>query len=82
MLQGQIVDLVSVIIPCYKHAQFLGDAIESVLRQTVDPYEIIVVDDGSPDETEKVARHYPIVHYVRQNNQGLSAARRSRLSQD
>jgi glycosyltransferase involved in cell wall biosynthesis len=72
-------DLVSVIIPCYKHAQFLGQAIESVLRQTVHSYEIIVVDDGSPDETETVAKHYPTVQYVHQQNQGLSAARNTGL---
>ena len=73
--EEEVLNLISVIIPCYKQAQFLGQAIESVLNQTVQPTEIIVVDDGSPDETETVARHYPTVQYVRQNNQGLSAAR-------
>jgi glycosyltransferase involved in cell wall biosynthesis len=72
-------DLVSVIIPCYKQAKFVGHAIESVLCQTVHSYEIIVVNDGSPDETETVARDYSTVHYVRQENQGLSAARNTGL---
>ena len=67
--------LVSVVIPCYKHAHYLGEAIESVLNQTYDNYEIIVVDDGSPDNTVEVARQYSQVRLIRQNNQGLSAAR-------
>jgi glycosyltransferase involved in cell wall biosynthesis len=67
--------LVSVVIPCYKQAHFLGEAIESVLSQEGAPFEIIVVDDGSPDDTLGVAERYVHVRYVRQTNQGLSAAR-------
>ncbi|GAB4374193.1 MAG: hypothetical protein Kow00121_18270 [Elainellaceae cyanobacterium] len=66
--------LVSVIIPCYKQAHYLGEAIESVLTQTYSHYEIIVVDDGSPDNTAEVAARYP-VRYIWQENQGLSGAR-------
>lgn len=66
---------VSVIIPCYNHAHFLREAIESVRKQTYPHYEIIVVDDGSTDETSIVAEGYAEVHCVRQANQGLSAAR-------
>jgi len=73
------VDLVSVIIPCYKQAHFLGEAIESVLAQRYPHVEIIVVDDGSPDDTEHVAARYPGGRYVRQENQGLSAARNTGL---
>ncbi len=68
-------ELVSAVIPCYKQAHFLGEAIESVLAQTFPAHEIIVVDDGSPDGTEEVAIRYSSVRYVRQANQGLSAAR-------
>jgi len=67
--------LVSVIIPCYNHSHYLPVAIESVLKQTYSPLEIIVVDDGSTDSTKKVAQSYDKVIYVYQNNQGLSASR-------
>ena len=48
--------LVSIIIPCYKQAEYLAEAIDSALAQTYPPVEIIVVNDGSPDDTEKVAQ--------------------------
>jgi glycosyltransferase involved in cell wall biosynthesis len=67
--------VVSVIIPCYKQAHFLGDAIESVLAQRDVSYEVIVIDDGSPDNTAEVVARYPRVRYVWQANQGLSSAR-------
>ena len=67
--------LISVIIPCYNQAHFLGEAVESVLAQTYPYYEIIVVDDGSTDATSEVAASYPSVRCVRQRNAGLSAAR-------
>jgi glycosyltransferase involved in cell wall biosynthesis len=66
---------ISVIIPCYGQAHFLGEAIESVLAQTHTDHEIVVVDDGSPDDTERVARRYEHVRYLRQQNLGASAAR-------
>ena len=71
--------LVSVVIPCYNQAHFLGEAIESVLAQTYPHLEIIVVDDGSPDNTEEVATRYSGVRYVQQANQGLAAARNTGL---
>ena len=66
---------ISVIIPCYKQAKYLGEAIESVLAQTYRCFEIIVVDDGSPDDVVDITKGYSTVHYIRQNNQGVSAAR-------
>jgi glycosyltransferase involved in cell wall biosynthesis len=68
--------LVSVVIPCYNSARFLGEAIESVLQQTYPRIEIILIDDGSTDETAQIARSYP-VRYIYQENRGISAARNS-----
>jgi len=69
--------LVSVVIPCYKQAHFLPQAIESALSQTHRPIEVIVVDDGSPDNTAAVVARYPQVRYLRQENRGLGGARNS-----
>jgi glycosyltransferase involved in cell wall biosynthesis len=64
------------VIPCYNQAHFLGEAIESVLSQTYPHFEVVVVDDGSTDNTQEVASRYPGVRCVRQeDNQGLAAAR-------
>ena len=70
-------ELVSIIIPCFRQAHFLGEAIESVLAQSDPHFEIIVVDDGSPDDTAQVVKRYPSVRYLRQDNRGLGAARNS-----
>jgi glycosyltransferase involved in cell wall biosynthesis len=71
--------LVSVIIPCYNHARFLREAIESVLNQTYRHFEVIVVDDGSTDDTRQVASGYDGVRLISQDNRGLSAARNAGL---
>lgn len=65
---------VSIIIPCYNQAHWLSEAIESCLAQTVKPLEIIVVNDGSSDNTNEVARKYPVI-LVEKENGGLSSAR-------
>ncbi len=67
--------LVSVIIPCYNHGRYLASAIDSVLAQTYDHIEIIVIDDGSVDETAMVAKKYGQIIYFYHQNQGLSASR-------
>jgi glycosyltransferase involved in cell wall biosynthesis len=65
----------SVIIPSYNRAATLCRAIESVLHQTYPAFEIIVVDDGSSDQSRQVVEKYPTVSYCYQENQGVSAAR-------
>lgn len=67
--------LVSVIVPCYNQAHFLREAIESVLAQTYPHVDVVVVDDGSDDNTEVVAGAYEGVRCVRQENAGLAGAR-------
>ena len=71
--------LVSVVIPCFKQAHFLPDAIESVLTQTCASHEVIVVDDGSPDNVAAVVSRYPGVRYIPQVNRGLAGARNAGL---
>ena len=75
------VPVVSVIMPCYEQAQFLREAVESVVAQTFDDWELIVVDDGSPDDTAAIAEaiiaEYPrrLIRLFRKRNGGLSEAR-------
>ncbi len=68
---------VSVVIPCYNTGQYLAEAIQSVLDQTYRDWELIVVDDGSTDNTREIAYSFsdPRIRYVYQENRGLSAAR-------
>lgn len=65
---------ISVIIPCFKQAHFLSEAIESVLEQSFKAREIIVVNDGSPDNASEVAKRYPVI-LVEKENGGLASAR-------
>jgi len=67
--------LISVIIPTYNAARFLPEAIASVRQQGYEPLEIVVVDDGSTDETSDLIDNWPEICYVNQYNQGAAAAR-------
>lgn len=72
---------VSVVIPCFNYGRFLRDAVASVRAQTFADHEILVVDDGSTDDTEAVARDLGgAVRYLRQANQGPSAARNTGIA--
>lgn len=77
--------LVSIVVPCYNQAVFLPDTLDSVLSQTYKHWEIIIVNDGSLDNTEVVAREYMLmdsrIHYVYQENAGLPAARNRGIEQ-
>ncbi|WP_342648407.1 glycosyltransferase [Mucilaginibacter sp. CSA2-8R] len=67
--------LISVIITNYNHGKYLSTAINSVLSQSYLNFEVIVIDDGSTDDSRSVIERYQSVKYIFQTNQGLSAAR-------
>jgi glycosyltransferase involved in cell wall biosynthesis len=69
----------AVVIPCFNQGRFLREALESVLAQTLPASEIVVVDDGSTDDTAAVARRYAGVRCIRQRNRGLASARNAGL---
>jgi glycosyltransferase involved in cell wall biosynthesis len=77
---------VSVIIPCYGQAEFLGEAVASVVAQTWTDWEIVIVDDGSPDDTAQTAQElverYPHhrIRLLSQPNQGVSVARNNGIA--
>jgi GT2 family glycosyltransferase len=78
-------DLVSTVIPVFNRARLLEEAVGSVLAQTYRPIEIVIVDDGSTDDTPQVAqalaaRHPEIVRYVRKDNGGCAQARNAGLA--
>ena len=69
---------VSVIIPAYNVAPFIGETLDSVFAQTFTDYEVIVINDGSPDTEDlecALARFIDRINYIKQENRGASAAR-------
>lgn len=75
---------VSVIVPCYKQAEFLDECISSVLEQTFQNWECIIIDDGSPDNTYETAKKWTEkdtrIKYYKKNNGGLCSARNYGIS--
>lgn len=72
--------LVSVIIPCFNHGRYLTQAIDSILLQEYPNIEIIVVDDGSTDNTQEILKKFNNVKNVFQENKGLSTARNTGIA--
>ena len=72
-------EMISIILPCYNQGIYLGEALESIIKQTYRNWEAIIVNDGSSDCTEEVALEYVAkdsrIHYFAQENKGVSAAR-------
>ena len=71
--------LISVVVPCYNQAQYLDECLQSVLDQTYTDWECIIVNDGSPDNTEEIAKNWVEKDtrfiYLSKENGGLSSAR-------
>ena len=76
-LKKIIMPIVSVVIPTFNRAHVVGQAIESVLAQTLTDFELILVDDGSSDNTAEIVKSFvdPRLRYVRQSNAGAGLAR-------
>ena len=73
--------LITVIVPCYNYSHFLSLALDSVLAQDLCDLEIILVDDGSTDDTANLASKYKDnLKYIYQDNAGLSAARNTGIA--
>lgn len=73
--------LISIVIPVFNCERYLSDAIESVLRQSYKPIEIVVVDDGSADRSGEIAKGFgPSIRYVLQPHSGIAAARNKGIS--
>ncbi|MFL1453594.1 glycosyltransferase family 2 protein [Marinobacter sp. GN3S48] len=71
--------LVTVIVPAYNASDFIAETLESILNQTYDNLQVIVVDDGSTDDTARIVQSYsPRVNYIHQANSGGCAAPRNR----
>jgi len=66
---------ITVVIPTYNRYEFLKRAIKSVYAQTYTVGEVIVVDDGSIDETSQIQKDFPHIKYIYQDNSGVSSAR-------
>jgi glycosyltransferase involved in cell wall biosynthesis len=72
-------ELVSIIVPCYNHAQFIIETLSSVLQSSYTNIEIIIVNDGSTDNSEEIALEFCQIHpnilYLNQKNSGPASAR-------
>ena len=78
--------LISVIIPLYNKSAYIANALDSVLKQTYQNYEIIVVNDGSTDGSENIVKSYietnpDNIILITQENQGVSVARNTGIKQ-
>lgn len=77
--------LVSIITPCFNQCKYLAEALDSVLAQTYSDWECIIINDGSTDDTEKIANEYVDrdrrFKYIYQENQGVISARNNAIRQ-
>src|SRR5881296_1097754 len=81
-LRPQSAPVFSVVIPAYNAARHIGEALDSVFAQTFNDYEVIVVNDGSPDTVElekRLQHHMHRIVYIRQQNMGPGGARNAAI---
>lgn len=76
--------LISIIVPCYNQAEYLNECLQSVMDQTYDNWECVIINDGSPDNTEEVTADWLKkdfrFKYIKQINGGLSSARNAGIN--
>ncbi|WP_320633151.1 glycosyltransferase, partial [Porphyromonas somerae] len=74
----------SIIIPIYKAEPFLRQCLDAIVNQSAQPYEVILVNDGSPDNCDVICNEYveryPFFKYLKQDNQGVSVARNNGIA--
>src|ERR1022692_2358790 len=80
--KSAVLPRVSILSPTYRHAAFIGDCIRSVLAQTVQDWEMIIVDDGSDDGTPDIAESFddPRIVVLRRQHEGVAGLGRSYAS--
>jgi glycosyltransferase involved in cell wall biosynthesis len=78
-LNTSFIPIVSIVIPTYNHAKFIGKALQSIIDQTYKNWETIVIDNNSTDDTDKVINQYndPRIKYLKINNDGVIAKSRN-----
>lgn len=71
--------IVSIIVPCYKQAEYLPETLDSVMNQSYPNWECVIINDGSPDNTDEIAKQYLVkdcrFKYISQENKGIATAR-------
>lgn len=75
--------MISIILPVYNAEKYLNECIGSIVKQSYDNYELIIINDGSSDQSEKIIKEYTNnakVKYVRQTNSGVASARNAAIS--
>lgn len=71
---------ISVVVPMYNKEEYIGRCINSILHQTLQPYEVIIVNDGSTDASLEILQQYTNVKIINQVNAGVSAARNAGIA--
>ena len=71
---------ISIVIPCYNEEDYIKGCLDAVMRQTVSPYEVIVVDNNCTDKTAKIAKSYDFVHVFKEKRKGIFYSRQTAMN--